>query len=152
MRPEAVDGMLPWLPTGYGSLWGSRAVSRAARQAVDEARAIVAECLGCESGDVIFTGGGTEADNLAIAGVVAANGGTAVGSEIEHHAVLHSVQAVGGQLIAVDGDGLVDLDALREALAHRPDVARVSVMLANNEVGTVQPLSDVAPVVREVPP
>ncbi|HWW52451.1 MAG TPA: cysteine desulfurase family protein [Acidimicrobiales bacterium] len=156
MRPEAVDAMLPWLTTGYGNPSGSHAGSRAARQAVDEARDVVAQCLGCEPGEVIFTGGGTEADNLAIAGVVGAGGGmaacTPVCTAIEHHAVLHSVQALGGRIVAVDEGGFVDLDAMRDALARSPDVAVVSVMLANNEVGTVQPLAELARVVREVAP
>ena len=152
MRPEAVDAMLPWLTTGFGNPSGSHAVSRAARQAVDEARDVVAECLGCDSGEVIFTGGGTEADNLAVAGVVGAAGGTAMCTEIEHHAVLHSVQAVGGHLVPVEPSGVVDLDALREALDQHPDTTVVSVMLANNEVGTVQPLEAVAGVVRAAAP
>ena len=152
MRPEAVDAMLPWLTTGYGNPSGSHAVSRAARQAVDEARDVVAECLGAEPADVIFTGGGTESDNLAVAGVAAATGGTAVCSAVEHHAVLHPVEALGGHVIPVDELGIVDLEALRAALAASPDVAVVSVMLANNEVGTVQALAPVAEVVRREAP
>jgi cysteine desulfurase len=152
MRPEAVDAMLPWLTTGYGNPSGSHAVSRAARQAVDEARDVVADCLGAEPADVIFTGGGTESDNLAVTGVAAATGGTAVCSAVEHHAVLHPVEALGGHVIPVDELGIVDLEALSAALVASPDAAVVSVMLANNEVGTVQDLAPVAEVVRREAP
>jgi cysteine desulfurase len=96
---------------------------------------------------VVFTGGGTEADNLAVLGVVAARpGSTAVCSAVEHHAVLHSVEHIGGRTVAVLPDGRVDLDALADALD--PSVALVSVMLANNEVGTVQPLDAIGDLVR----
>jgi cysteine desulfurase len=106
--------------------------------------------LGCEPGDVVFTGGGTEADNLAVAGVVGASGGIAVCSAIEHHAVLHAVHALGGRVVPVDADGVIDLDALAAALD--PAVTLVSVMLANNEVGTIEPLAAVADVVRGTAP
>src|SRR5690348_3340252 len=72
LRPEALDAMLPWLTTHFGNPSGSHAVSRFARRALDEARESVAACLGCQPGEVVFTGGGTEADNLAVGGVVSA--------------------------------------------------------------------------------
>jgi cysteine desulfurase len=156
LRPEALEAMLPWLTTHFGNPSGSHAVSRQARAAVDEAREQVADALGCGPADVVFTGGGTEADNLAVCGVVAAAraggdaGATAVCSATEHHAVLHAVAALGGQSVVVDTGGVIDLDALADRLT--PDVALVAVMLANNEVGTVQPLADVAAVVRERAP
>jgi len=142
MRPEAVVAMLPFLTERFGNPSGAHAASRSARLAVDEARDTVARCLGCGPGEVIFTGGGTEADNLALAGVVARRGGTVVCTAVEHHAVLHATRALGGRVVAVDEDGVVDLGALADALDG--DVAVVSVMLANNEVGTVQPLAEVA--------
>jgi cysteine desulfurase len=156
MRPEAVEAMIPWLRTNFGNPSGSHAVARAARQAVDEAREVVAAALGCQPGEVVFTAGGTEADNLAVAGAVGAarvRGGaeaTAVCSAVEHHAVLHAVEAVGGRVVPVDGDGIIDLDRLSDALD--PDVAVVSVMLANNETGTIQPLASVAETVRRKVP
>src|SRR5712692_6308230 len=150
MRPAAVDAMLPWLTTHFGNPSGSHSVSRHARQAVDEARDVVAACLGCEPGEVVFTAGGTEADNLAVTGVVAATGGRPVCSAIEHHAVLHPVEVAGGSLVGVDGDGRVDLDQLAGTLG--PDVAVVSVMLANNEVGAIQPLAAVEAIVDERAP
>lgn len=118
VRPEAAEAMLPWLTSRYGNPSGGHAVARAARQAVEEARDELAELLGCQPREVVFTSGGTEADNLAIAGF----DGSVACSAIEHHAVLEAVRAKGG---TVGGD----LDA---------DLA--SVMLVNNEVGTVQEL------------
>jgi len=155
LRVEAFEAMRPWLTTSFGNPSGGHRVARAARLAVDEAREITAEALGCDPGEVIFTGGGTEADNLAVAGSVAASGGRggptgAVCSAIEHHAVLHAVEAVGGTTVGVDPDGRVDLDQLAAAVG--PDTVVVSVMLANNEVGTVQDLGAVAAVVAGVSP
>src|SRR4051812_21086330 len=150
MRPEAVAAMLPFLTERFGNPSGVHAVARDARLAIDEARDTVAACLGCEPGEVVFTGGGTEADNLAIAGVLARRPGRVVCSAVEHHAVLHSTQAARGGTVRVDRRGVIDLDALAAALGD--DVSVVSVMLANNEVGTIQPLSDVAAVVTEKAP
>lgn len=150
MRPEAVEAMLPFLTEHFGNPSGVHVMAREARQALDEARDVVAECLGCGPGEVVFTGGGTEADNLAIAGVHARRGGTVVCSAVEHHAVLHAVQALRGMVVGVDGNGVIDLDQLRAALTA--DVSVVSVMLANNEVGTIQPLAEVAAVMAERAP
>jgi cysteine desulfurase len=147
LRPEAVEAMLPWLTDRFGNPSGGHSLARAARQAVDEARDATAAVLGCEPREVVFTGGGTESDNLAVAGRPA---GTAVCSAVEHHAVLHAVEARGGRTVGVHPDGTVDLDRLAAALDG--DVTVVSVMLANNEVGTMQPLADVAAVVRERAP
>jgi cysteine desulfurase len=95
---------------------------------------------------VVFTGSGTEADNLAIIGVVARSPGTVLCSAVEHHAVTHTCAALGGSTVPVGRDGVVDIDALAGAL--HPDVRVVSVMLANNEVGTIQPLAEIAEAVR----
>ncbi len=146
MRPEAVAAMLPYLTDRYGNPSGSHAVARRARASVEDARERMAVLLGCRPGEVVFTSGGTEADNLAVAGTLAATGGRALCSAVEHHAVLDTVAACGGSTVPVDGAGRVDLDALAAALD--PEVRVVSVMLANNEVGTVQSLAAVADVVR----
>ena len=115
----------------------------AARVAIEDARDVMAEALGCAPGEVVFTGGGTEADNLAVNG---ARPGRRVCSAVEHHAVLRPVEASGGFVVAVDSAGRVDPDALSAALSG--DVAVVSVMLANNETGVVQSLEEVGSVVR----
>jgi cysteine desulfurase len=145
LRPEAAAAILPWLTERFGNPSGSHSVARAARTAIDDARDVAAACLGVEPGGIVFTGGGTEADNLAILG---ARVGAVVCTAIEHHAVLHAGQSAGGPLtiVPVGADGIIDLDALAAALT--PDTAVVSVMLANNEVGTIQPLADIARLVR----
>jgi cysteine desulfurase len=146
MRPEAVAAMLPFLTDRFGNPSGVHRVSRTARAALDEAREVVAECLGAEPGEVVFTGGGTEADNLAVSGVHAVAPGRVVCSATEHHAVLHACRSLGGTTVGVDGNGVIDLDRLAGALDR--SVTLVAVMLANNEVGTVQPLAAVSEVVR----
>jgi cysteine desulfurase len=150
MRPEAVAAMLPFLSERFANPSGSHAASRDARRAVDEARDIVAATLGCDAGEVVFTGRGTEADNLAVLGPRHHGGGLAVCPVAEHHAVLHAVERTGGRVVAVDGTGAVDLDRLVEALD--PMVSVVSVMAVNNEVGTISPLADVVAVVRDRAP
>jgi cysteine desulfurase len=150
MRPEAVEAMLPYLTERFGNPSGSHAVAREARKALDEARDVVAECLGAQPGEVVFTGSGTEADNLAILGAHALRGGRVVCTAVEHHAVLHACAALGGDVSPVGADGIVDTVALGARLG--PDTSVVSVMLANNEVGTVQPLEAVAATVRDRAP
>jgi cysteine desulfurase len=150
MRPEAVEAMLPFLTERFANPSGSHAASRDARRALDEARDDVAQALGCEPGEVVFTGCGTEADNLAILGSIRRAGGVAVCPAAEHHAVLHSVEHLQGRVIGVDTAGAVDLDRLAGALD--PAVRVVSVMTANNEVGTVSPLADVVALARERAP
>jgi cysteine desulfurase len=150
LRPEARAAMLPWLGERFGNPSGDHRVARAARRAVDEARDVVAEVVGCRPGDVVFTSGGTEADNLAVRGVHDARPGPVLCSAVEHHAVLHPVEHVGGHAVPVDAGGVVDLDALASQLT--PDTTLVSVMVANNEVGTVQPVDAVAEVVRRRAP
>ena len=151
MRPEAVEAMLPFLRDRFGNASGSHAVAREAKKALEEARDLVAECLGARPGEIVFTGGGTEADNLAIVGRHQARPGPVVCTAMEHHAVLHACRAVGGERLApVDSEGFVDLDALAGLLDT--EVSVVSVMLANNEIGTIQPLADVVAAVRERAP
>ncbi len=150
MRPEAVTAMLPFLTEHYGNPSGSHAASRHARLALDEAREEVAAALGAQPGEVVFTAGGTEANNLAITGVHACRPGTVVCPAAEHHAVLHTCAALGGRVVPTLSDATIDLDALADALG--PDTSVVSVMLANNEVGTVTRLAEVAAVVRQHAP
>jgi cysteine desulfurase len=150
VRPEAVEAMLPFFTVDYGNPSGAHQMARAARRAVDDARDVVAEALGAQPGEVIFTSGGTEADNLAVFGVTRRHGGTAVCSAIEHHAVLHPVESVHGRVVRVHPSGIIDLDALEQALDD--SVSLVSVMLANNESGVVQPIREVAAVVRRAAP
>jgi cysteine desulfurase len=147
--PEARAAMVSALTEHPGNPSGSHHLARAARRLVDDAREVVADAVGARPGDVVFTSGGTEADNLAVAGAPGVDGGVVVCSAVEHHAVLDPVVARGAsrhRVVAVDAAGLIDLDALGDALDDT--VVLVSVMAVNNEVGTVQPLADVAEVVR----
>ena len=144
--------MLPWLTERFGNPSGSHSVARAARAAVDDAREVVGAAIGVEPGGVIFTAGGTEADNLAVFGVFTRRPGVIVTTDIEHHAVLEAAEATGARLrkVPVDRFGIVDLEALAAALDR--EVTLVSVMAVNNEIGTVQPLARVAEIVRRRAP
>jgi cysteine desulfurase len=150
MRPEAVEAMLPWLTERHANPSGAHRLARQARRAIDDARDVLAEALGAQPGQVVFTSGGTEADNLAVLGTADRRGGVLVASAVEHHAVLDPVSMRGGRLVGVGPDGVIDLDGLAHALDG--DVSLVSVMLANNEVGAIQPLAAVAEVVRDRAP
>lgn len=156
MYPEVFDAMRPWQETHFANPSGSHRAARVARQAVDEAREVVANALAVNTGDVVFTGGGTESDNFAISGSVRSRGGIAVCSAIEHHAVLDPVLHHGGVTVAVTKDGQVDIDNLRHVLesltASGEHIAVVSVMAVNNEVGSINDIAAVAAVVREVAP
>lgn len=146
MRPAAVEAMLPFLSERFANPSGSHRFARDARRAVDEARDEIAVVLGVAPGEVVFTGCGTEADNTVILG----SGGRAVCGAAEHHAVLHPTQQHGGIVVAADPTGQIDLDRLAEALT--PDVAVVSVMAVNNEVGTITDLAAVSRLVRHRAP
>ncbi len=148
-RPEAVAELTRVLTEQPGNPSGAHAAARAARRTLDDARDVLAEVLGCGPGDVVFTGGGTEADNLAVLGATEP-GDVVVGSAVEHPAVRDSLAQRQARLAPVDGAGRVDLDALAGLLDE--DVRLVSVMLVNNEVGTVQPVDEVAHLVRERAP
>jgi cysteine desulfurase len=145
LRPEARAAMLEWLDGRFGNPSGAHAVARRARQAIDEARDAVAAVVGCRPDEVVFTSGGTEADNLAVRGVHAARPGPVACSAVEHEAVLRPVDAVGGTTVPVGRDGLVDIDALA---GLDPATTLVSVMTANNEVGSIQPVAAVVEAVR----
>jgi len=149
MCPEALAAMIPLLADRYGNPSGSHRVARGALRALDEAREDLACQLGARPGDIIFTSGGTEADNLALSGL-AAPSGAVLCSAVEHPAVLATCLAGGGRVVAVDNRGVVDLDALADALTD--DVRLVSVMLVNNETGVRQPLEEVVGLVREHSP
>ena len=151
MRPEAVEAMLPFLTERYANPSGAHRRARDARRAIDEARDDLADLLGCAPGEIVFTSGGTESDNLAVFGLGAIDG-DAVCSAIEHHAVLDPVEALGGRIVGVDPRGRLDLDALAATLRDDRPVRVVSLMAVNNETGMVQPVADAAAIVRELAP
>ncbi|MFN0028853.1 MAG: cysteine desulfurase family protein [Acidimicrobiales bacterium] len=150
MYPEALEVMTGWLGRLRGNPSGAHRLAREARRTLDDARDLLAEGLGCGPGDVVFTSGGTEADNLAIFGS-AGVGPDGVRSLVacsaaEHHAVLEPVTHMGGLVLAVDRLGRLDVDALRDTLPTQ--VGLVSAMLVNNEVGVINPVADIVEVVR----
>ncbi|MCU1370538.1 MAG: putative cysteine desulfurase [Ilumatobacteraceae bacterium] len=152
VRPEARDALLDVLEHVPGNPSGQHRWAREARRRLDDARDGIAALLGTGPGGVVFTSGGTEADNLAVRGSLLASGGTSLCSSIEHHAVLDLVRDFGGSTVAVDGFGRIDLEHLEEELAAERHISVVSVMLVNNEVGTVQDLDAVADVVDRARP
>ena len=156
VRPEVIEAMVPLLGAGAANATGTHRAARAARRAVDDAREDLAELLGVDPARVVFTSGGTESDNLAVLGGVEARPGSVVCSAIEHPAVLVPARVLGAHEVGVDHDGLIDLvqlDSQLDALARAGEaVTVVSVMTVNNEVGAVQPLRDVAEIVRERAP
>jgi cysteine desulfurase len=165
MRPEAIEAMLPFLGGEFGNPSGSHAEARRARQAVDDARETIATLLGCDLGELVFTSGGTEADNLAVTGGWEARTarpggpggpGAVVCTGIEHHAVLETCRALarrtGAELreVGADKDGMIDLDGLADACTD--EVRLVSVMAVNNETGVIQPLEAAAGIVHRRAP
>ncbi|HLM18866.1 MAG TPA: cysteine desulfurase family protein [Acidimicrobiia bacterium] len=150
MRPEAVEAMLPFFTEQYANPSGSHRFARSVRQAIDEARDVVAETIACRSGEIVFTGCGTESDNAAISGVLRRHGGTAVCSSVEHHAVLHTVEHSGGRVVGVDSSGRIDQQQLVDAIDG--DVSVVSCMAVNNEVGSITDVAVVARIARAANP
>ena len=152
VRPEVLEAMLPFYGETFGNPSSAHGYGRAARAALEQARETLASVLGAKRSEIIFTSGGTEADNIVILGRARARA-TAdrragiVCSAIEHKAVLAAVKAAAHEcatatIIAVDHNGVIDMAALEQALLQKPDV--VAVMWVNNEVGTVQPVLEIA--------
>jgi cysteine desulfurase len=150
VRPEALEALLPMLSECYANPSGAHRMARDARRRLDDARDVLAEGLACNPGEIVFTAGGTEADNLAVFGVHSARGGVTVCSATEHHAVLRPVEHLGGRLVRVDELGRLDLDHLADLLDD--EVTIVSVGLVNGETGVIQDLDAVAGVVRTQAP
>lgn len=152
---EVVEGMLPYLREHFGNPSSVYAAGREAKKGMEEAREAVAAAVGAVPGEIVFTAGGTEADNLAVKGAAfraRARGDHVIITAIEHHAVLHSARWLEAQgfrvsYLPVDSDGLVDLAALADAL--EPKTILVSIMLANNEVGVIQPVAEALAITRE---
>ncbi|HAY51487.1 MAG: cysteine desulfurase [Acidimicrobiaceae bacterium] len=150
IRPEAIDAMTTVLSDCYGNPSGAHKMAREARRLIDDARDTLSHGLGCDPKEVIFTAGGTEADNLAIFGTQGSRDGTILASATDHHAVIAPVEQLGGQFIQVDENGLLDLDHLTHLLDE--NVALVSVGLVNGETGIIQNLETMAEIVRSKAP
>ena len=153
VHPEVLEAMLPYFSDRFGNPSSVHGFGREARDGLDTARERIASFLRVGKEEIVFTSGGTESDNLAVKGLAAARRqGHVITSAIEHHAVLRSCQALEQQGFAVtylpvDGAGRVDPDDVRRAL--RPDTVVISVMHANSEVGTIQPIREIGHIARE---
>ena len=154
-RPEVVEAMLPYFTERFGNPSSLYALAREAKAAVEEARGRVAAAIGAKPEEVFFTSGGTEADNWAIKGVAAANrkkGDHIITSSIEHHAVIHTCRSLEKQgwrvtYLPVDEFGRVDPGVVEEAITDK--TVLVSVMTANNEIGTIQPVRAIAEIAHD---
>jgi cysteine desulfurase len=155
VRPEVLEAMLPWFSEKYGNPSSVHSPGQEARAAVEKARARVASLFGVRPAEVIFTSGGTEADNLAVKGIAWARRGQGdhvITSAIEHHAVLDSVNYLGQEgfattILSANCSGLVNPSDLKNALTPRTTL--VSIMHANNEIGTIQPIAEFARLAHE---
>jgi len=149
--PEVLEAMRPYFAEHFGNASSIHHHGQETRAAVERARESVAALLGCRASEIVFTSGGTEGDNLAISGLARA-GDHVISSTIEHHAVLNSckhLEAVGCEVtyVPVDGRGLVDPDDVRRAL--RPNTKLITIMMANNETGVLQPVAEIGKIAAE---
>ncbi|MDF2609989.1 MAG: cysteine desulfurase NifS [Lachnospiraceae bacterium] len=153
-RPEVVEAMLPYFTEKFGNPSSIYEFASQNKKAVDEARGSIAKALKAETSDIYFTASGTEADNWAIKGAVeayAAKGNHIITSKIEHHAILHTCEYLekhGAEVTYIDVDetGVIKLDELKKAI--RPTTILISVMFANNEIGTVQPIKEIGEIAK----
>ena len=152
VREEVIQAMMPWLTEHPGNPSGSHRLAREARRAIDDARDHLALLVGAEPGNVIFTSGGTESDNLAIDGILGAKGGQALCSATEHPAVLEPVRESGGIVAPTDDTGRVNLESLANLLDSFADISIVSVMMANNETGVINDINTIADLISEKTP
>jgi cysteine desulfurase len=149
--PEVFEAMRPYFADHFGNASSIHHHGQETRAAVERARESVAALLGCRPAEIVFTSGGTEADNLAIFGLVRP-GDHVISSTIEHHAVLNSCKhleekGIEVTYVPVDGRGLVDPDDLRRSV--RPNTKLVTIMMANNETGVIQPVEEIGKICAE---
>jgi cysteine desulfurase len=155
IKPEVAEEMIPFIKYLYGNPSSVYEIARVSKKAVDDARAVIANSMGAAPSEIFFTSGGTESDNWAIKGAAFANkskGNHIITTKIEHHAVLHTCEFLeknGFQVdyLPVNGDGIVEISDLQKAL--RPDTILITIMFANNEIGTLQPIEEIGKIARE---
>ncbi len=155
VRKEVVEEMLPYMTENFGNPSSIYELGKISKHAIDKARKKVADALGAEESEIYFTSGGTESDNWAIKGIAFANrnkGKHIITSSIEHHAVLHTCAWLEGQgfkvtYLPVDKYGMVSPEGLQKAI--REDTILISIMLANNEIGTIQPVEEIGKIAKE---
>ena len=153
--PEVVEAMIPYFTEMYGNPSAIYSLGSAGKKAINEARRTIAGAVGAKPEEIYFTAGGTEADNWAVKAAAESRGAEGkhiITTKIEHHAVLHTcayLEKKGYEVtyLDVDGDGLVDVRALKAAI--RPDTILISVMFANNEIGTIEPIREIGSLARE---
>ncbi|MFQ5519999.1 MAG: cysteine desulfurase NifS [Candidatus Methylomirabilia bacterium] len=153
VHPDVIQAMLPFFGDQFGNPSSIHGFGREAREGLEQARESIASFLRVGKEEIVFTSGGTESDNLAVKGVAGARGsGHIITSQIEHHAVLRTCQALEAQgfavtYLSVDQDGLVDPEQVRRAI--RPDTILITIMHANSEVGTLEPVEAIGQIARE---
>jgi cysteine desulfurase len=155
VKSEVLDEMMPFFTEKYGNPSSFYGISRETKMAIDKARGRVAKALNCDQNEVYFTGGGSEADNWAIKGIASAHrkkGNHIITTKVEHHAVLHTCEYLEKQgfevtYLNVDKEGFIDLEELKNAITDKTIL--VSIMFANNEIGTIQPIKEIGEICRE---
>lgn len=154
VNPSVLEEMMPFLKEKSGNPSSMYSLGREAKRAIEKARKQVADFLNCEPNEIYFTGCGSESDNLAIKGIAYQNsskGKHIITSKIEHPAVLHTCQNLEKQgfdvtYIGVDKEGIIDIEELKRAI--RKDTILISIMFANNEIGTIQPIYEIAQIAK----
>lgn len=155
IKTEVLNEMMPYLITEYGNASSLYSVGRKSKKAIEKARRQVAELINCDEHEVYFTGSGSESDNTALKGFAYANkekGNHIITSKIEHHAILESCETLERQgfevsYIGVDENGVINLEELQKAI--KPTTILISIMSANNEIGTIQPIEKIAQIAHE---
>ena len=155
IKTEVLNEMMPYLTTEYGNASSLYSIGRKAKRAIENARKQVAELINCDPHEIYFTGSGSESDNTALKGFAYANkekGNHIITSKIEHHAILETCETLEKQgfevsYINVDKDGVLKIEELRNAI--KPSTILISVMTANNEIGTIQPIEEIAKIAHE---
>lgn len=155
VKPEVLEEMMPYFTEKFGNPSSFYGISRETKRAIDTAREKIAKGLNCLPDEIYFTGGGSEADNWAIKGIASAHkkkGNHIITTKVEHHAVLHTCQYLeknGFEVtyLDVDSEGFINLDDLRNAITDKTIL--VSIMFANNEIGTIQPVKEIGEICRE---
>ena len=154
VKQEVVNEMLPYFSTNFGNASSIYSIGRRSKKAIDLARTRVAKAINCNEKEIYFTSCGSESDNLAIKGVAYANkekGNHIITTKIEHHAMLHSCAFLEKQgyevtYLDIDKDGRVDLEQLKNSITDKTIL--ISVMMINNEIGTLQPIKEIAEIAK----
>ena len=152
---RVLDEMLPYLTEQYGNPSSTYSLGVASKKAIDDARGVISEIINSHPGELYFTSGGSESDNWAIKGVAYANrkkGNHIITTKVEHHAVLHTCEYLeknGFEVtyLDVDEEGVIDIDDLKEAI--REETILITIMYANNEVGSIMPIKEIGDIARE---